>query len=106
MVRTQVIWTIENLPLITQVIADEIQILMDQGKSTDEKDIIDGPGPDQRTFIRPWLTLQDAEDFIIFINSLQVPPVSTAILPEVSRTESLMAQTITETPTETPTEPT
>jgi hypothetical protein len=81
---TQVVWEDSVLTeQVTQVIFDEVQILIGQGK-TDGVNVKteNSPVAGQNTNVRTWIDLQTAEEWIIFINSLQVDPVSTAILPE------------------------
>ena len=80
--RTQVIWTIESAAATQAVISAELDILIGQGKTDGTSEYISGPEENESTYIRPWATLQDAEQWLTFINALEVPPVSTAILPD------------------------
>lgn len=81
-IQTKVVWgdTVLTEP-VHQVIRDEIAILVSQGK-TDGVNVRteNDPIPGQNSNIRTWVDQQTAEEWIIFINALQVAPVSTAIL--------------------------
>jgi hypothetical protein len=83
--RTQGIWSISDPILgneLKATIDAEINILVSQGKTDGLVERVPGPESNQVTYIRNWTTLQDAEDWLIFVNALEVPPVSTAILPD------------------------
>jgi hypothetical protein len=82
--KTQVIWDDVTLTQeLKNIINSEAQLLAGQGKTDGVNQRIgNSPIPGQNTNIRSWIDLPTAEEWIIFINSLQVPPVSTAILPE------------------------
>jgi hypothetical protein len=83
-VRTSVVWADDVLTQeVKQVVFDEVQILMGQQK-TDGVNVKteNSPVAGQNTNVRTWIDLQTAEEWIIFINALQVDPVSTAILPD------------------------
>jgi hypothetical protein len=82
--KTQVIWDISTYTDdLNEAIKSEVQLLKDQEKTDGAKVTIeDSPVPGQTTTIRTWISLEVAEQWIIFINSLGVTPVSTGILPE------------------------
>jgi hypothetical protein len=82
--KTQVVWQDEILTnQVKQVIFDEVQILVGQEKTNGINEKSENtPVPGQNTNVRTWVDLQTAEEWIIFINALQVNPVSTSILPE------------------------
>ena len=82
--KTQVIWEDAVLtPELKNIINSEAQLLVGQGKTDGiNQSSAATPVPGQNTNVRTWIDLPTAEEWIIFINSLQVPPVSTAILPE------------------------
>jgi len=81
-IQTKVVWsdTVLTEP-VHAVIRDEIAILVSQEK-TDGVNVQteNDPIPGQNSNIRTWVDQQTAEEWIIFINALQVAPVSTAIL--------------------------
>jgi hypothetical protein len=81
-VRTEVIWTDEARATVQPVATAEVNILVQQGKTDGNVEVIAGPNPDQVTVHRTWIDLQNAEDWLVFVNALEVPPVSTAILPD------------------------
>jgi hypothetical protein len=83
-VRTSVVWADAVLTQeVKQVVFDEVQILVGQQKTDGINEKLEStPVPGQNTNIRTWIDLPTAEEWIIFINSLQVAPVSTAILPD------------------------
>ena len=83
--QTKVIW--ENATYTSElndVINAEVDNLVAQSKTDGfNQKTDDDPVPGQNSNIRTWNSLEIAEEWIIFINSLGVPPVSTAILPEI-----------------------
>lgn len=82
-VRTQGIWTDTDLNLVKQTIADEVQILVTQGKTDGIFQFTAGsPVQGQNTTIRNWDSQQTAEQWLTFIYSLGVDPVSYTILPD------------------------
>jgi hypothetical protein len=87
-IQTKVIWSNDALTeQVIAVIGAEIAILVEQEKTDGHNEkTLDDPVVGQITNIRNWNSLQTAEEWIIFINALGVPPVSTAILPETTET--------------------
>jgi hypothetical protein len=81
-VSTQGIWTYPNLNQVKTTIADEVAILQSQGK-TDGTYVYTDNSPEvgQNTTTRVWDSQQTAEQWLTFIYSLGVDPVSYVILP-------------------------
>jgi hypothetical protein len=81
-VTTQGIWTYSNLEQVKTTIADEVVLLQSQGK-TDGTYVFVGNSPEsgQNTTTRTWDSQQTAEQWLTFIYSLGVDPVSYVILP-------------------------
>ena len=82
--QTKVIWANGDIsPELLNIIDSEAQLLKSQGKTDDVKELLpDTPIQGQSTTTRTWIDLETAENWIIFLNSLGVPPVSTEIVPE------------------------
>jgi hypothetical protein len=83
-IQTKVVWEDSvRTEQLKEVIAAEVGILVQQGK-TDGINVQtqNDPIAGQNSNIRTWIDQPTAEGWIIFINSLQIPPVSTAILSE------------------------
>jgi hypothetical protein len=82
-VQTSVIWNdVDLTEQLTNVIFDEVQILIGQGKTDGVNEKLENtPIAGQNTNIRTWDGQQTAEEWIIFINSLGINPVSSGILP-------------------------
>lgn len=82
--KTQIIWDNSTYTDdLNEAIKAEARLLIDQEKTDGVKVTTeDSPLPGQSTTIRTWTSLEVAEQWIIFINSLGVPPVSSSILPE------------------------
>jgi hypothetical protein len=84
-VRTKVVWnvtdTVEVGPIIIAELGVRTPLSEDAGGIPEI--LVDTPVVGQNTYIRGWYDLQSAEEWLVFINSLGVPPVSTAILPTV-----------------------
>jgi hypothetical protein len=81
-VTTQGIWTSLNLEQVKTTIADEVVILQSQGKTDGTYVFVNGsPVPSQSTTTRIWDSQQTAEQWLTFIYSLGVDPVSYVILP-------------------------
>jgi hypothetical protein len=76
MIQTRGVWTNSDLEQVKTVIEDEIQIKISQGKTTGlYRYFTDTPGIGNNTTFRVWDTVQDAEEWINFVNSLGVVPV-------------------------------
>lgn len=82
--QTKVVWADGVVtPELANIIDSEAQLLKEQGKTDDIKEFLpETPIAGQSTTIRTWIDLETAENWIIFLNSLGVPPVSTEIVPE------------------------
>lgn len=76
---TQVVWTAETNAEIHPVVTAELVILVNDGKTDGSCEVTVVAGG--TAYVRPWYTVQDAEDWLTFINALEVPPVSAEILP-------------------------
>jgi hypothetical protein len=81
-VNTQGIWTNTNLGQVKTTIADEVAILQSQGKTDGTYVFLDNsPESGQNSTTRTWDSQQTAEQWLTFIYSLGVDPVSYVILP-------------------------
>ena len=79
--QTNVVWLVSDLtPELQQITADQISLLVSQGKTDGVNEIPPIQSEDQRTFIRSWTTTQDANDWITFLNALATPPISAVIV--------------------------
>ena len=80
--RTLVIWTDAVKAQVEPIVTAEINVLVQQGKTDGTVQYAAGPGANEGSYIRGWTTLQNAEDWLTFINAMEIPPVSTSILPD------------------------
>jgi len=80
--NTNVAWLVSELtPTLEQITADQLSLLVSQGK-TDGLTAIqyNTPVEGRTTYIRSWTTLQDANDWITFLNALATPPISAVVV--------------------------
>lgn len=82
-IKTKVVWnandTVQVGPIIIAELGVRAHLSSDAGGVPEI--LVDTPVTGQNTYIRGWYDQQSAEEWIVFINALGVPPVETAILP-------------------------
>lgn len=80
--NTQVVWLVSDLTItLGQIAKNQISLLVSQGKTDGVYTMEDNtPVEGQRTYIRSWTTLQDANDWITFVNAQATPPISAVVI--------------------------
>lgn len=82
-VKTKVVWNVNNLVEVGPIIVAELGVrghLSSDAGGVPEI-LVDTPVAGQNTYIRGWNDQQSAEEWIVWINAIGVPPVESGILP-------------------------
>jgi ABC-type molybdate transport system substrate-binding protein len=82
-ITTHGVWIDADYQLVREEIRAQSEIFLFEGKTNGYRLFEnDTPVPGQVTIIRRWNSQEAAEEFIEFVNSLDVKPVSYVILPD------------------------